>query len=87
MLIIYLSFASRSFQSYRATREAYYKKAFLSLAVMSICFILVFIMFLIDRLLILLGSPGFTVFYFLAWSFAVLGILGAYLGYIKPKSK
>jgi len=25
-------------------------------------------------------------FYFLAWSFAIVGIFGAYYGYIRPKS-
>ena len=87
MLIIYLSFVSKTFQAYKATRDEIYKKAFLSLSIMSICFILVFIMFLIDRILIFLGSTGFTFFYFMAWTSAVVGMLFAYLGYIKPKSK
>jgi len=87
MLIIYLSFAIKTFQAYKATREEDYKKAFLSLSFMSICLILVFIMFLMDRIFIFLGSPGFTIFYFMAWTFAVIAILFTYLGYIKPKSK
>ena len=48
--------------------------------------ILIFLNFAIDRVLIFLGSPGFTVFYFLAWIFAIVGIFGAYTGYIRPKS-
>lgn len=54
---------------------------------MSLFFMLVLLNFLIDRVLILLGDPGFTFFYFLGWSCVIIGIVCAYLGYIKPKSK
>ena len=87
MLVIYLSFAIKTIQAFRAIKEKNYKKGFLSLSIMSICLILVFVMFLVDRILIFLGNIGFTIFYFMAWTFAVIAILCAYLGYIKPKSK
>ena len=86
-LIIYMPFIIRCIQSYRSVEDASFKKAFLSLAIMALCIILVFVMLLIDRVLIFLGSPGFTVFYFLAWSLVVIFVLCTYLGYIRPKSK
>ncbi|TFG22862.1 MAG: hypothetical protein EU532_14030 [Promethearchaeota archaeon] len=85
--IIYIPFMISSFTHYKSVSDPDYKKAFLSLALMSLSFILVLLMFLIDRILILFGDPGFTMFYFMAWIFVLLGFLEAYLGYIKPKSK
>ncbi len=87
MVMVYAPFLRRAIESYRAVEEKTYKQAFLSLAIMSFSFMLIFLNFAIDRVLIFLGSPGFTVFYFLAWIFAIVGIFGAYYGYIRPKSK
>ena len=84
MAMIYFPFMVRSYQSYRITEQDLFKKAFLSLSLMSLFFILVPFNFLIDRLTILAGGQGFTLFYFLAWIFVFLGILGAYFGYIRP---
>ncbi len=84
MLMVYGPFFRRTMQAYRGLPE--FSQAFLSLAIMSISFILIFLNFAIDRVLIFLGSPGFTVFYFLAWIFVIVGIFGAYYGYIRPKS-
>jgi len=87
--MIYIPFFLRAYKSYRSVNEKVFKNAFLSLALMSIFFILVPFNFLIDRLLILIGGSefAFSLFYFLAWIFVILGILGAYFGYIRPKSK
>jgi len=87
MAMIYFPFFVRSYQSFKSTGDKVFKKAFLSLALMSIFYILVPLNFLIDRILILLGGVGFSPFYFLAWIFVILGIIGAYFGYIRPKSK
>ncbi|MFX1566749.1 MAG: hypothetical protein ACFFCV_00120 [Promethearchaeota archaeon] len=86
MVMVYGPFLRRSIESYKAVEGKAYRQAFLSLAIMSISFMLIFLNFAIDRLLIFLGSPGFTVFYFLAWIFALIGIFGAYYGYIRPKA-
>jgi hypothetical protein len=86
MVMVYAPFLRRSIQSYRAVEDKTYKQAFLSLAIMSISFMLIFLNFAIDRALIFLGSLGFTVFYFLAWICAIIGIFGAYYGYIRPKA-
>ena len=86
MVMVYAPFLRRSVESYRAVEGKTYKQAFLSLAIMSISFMMIFLNFAIDRLLIFLDSLGFTVFYYLAWSFAIVGIFGAYYGYIRPRS-
>ena len=87
MSMIYLPFFKSLLKSYHSVNDPTFKNAFLSLAVMSLFFMLVLLNFLIDRVLILLGDPGFTFFYFLGWSCVIIGIVCAYLGYIKPKSK
>ncbi len=87
MGMIYFPFLVRAINSYRSVDDPIFKKGFLALAIMSISFTLIFLNFAIDRVLILFGSPGFTVFYFLAWICGIIGILGAYFGYIRPKSK
>ena len=87
MTMIYFPFMIQTYKNYKIVEEKVYKNAFLSLSLMSLFFVLVLLSFLLDRILILFGSPGFTIFYFLAWSFVIGGMLCAYLGYISPKSK
>ncbi len=86
MGVIYISFTIRLISAYKTVNDPMYKRAFLSLAIMNLSFILTFIFVLIDRITIIMGSQGFTIFYYLAWSFVVIGFLGAYLGYIRPKA-
>jgi len=87
MSMIYLAFMYRSIEAYRGVKEPVYRKAFLSLSLMAICYMLIFLNFLIDRIFILIFEiPGFTIFYYLAWAFAIIGIVCAYLGYIKPEA-
>ena len=85
---IYFPFMLRCLEAYKKVDDATFKKAFLSLSIMSICFILVFVFQIIDRIFMLLYSiPGYTVFYYLGWISAIVAILCAYLGYIKPKTQ
>ncbi|MHA1803385.1 MAG: hypothetical protein ACTSU4_02495 [Promethearchaeota archaeon] len=86
MFMVYLPFTINSLKAYKAVEEPGFKRAFASLAFMSVSFILVLINVLIDRITILLGSSGFTAFYFAAWAFVIIGFTGAYLGYIRPSS-
>ncbi|MHA1105982.1 MAG: hypothetical protein ACTSPN_09735 [Promethearchaeota archaeon] len=87
MAMIYFPFFFKSYSSYKSTQDKVFKNAFLSLALMSIFFILVPFNFLIDRLLILFGGPGFSLFYFLAWIFVIFAMIASYFGYIRPKAK
>ncbi|TXT53435.1 MAG: membrane protein of unknown function [Promethearchaeota archaeon] len=87
MCIIYIPFMRSSIKAYKSVEQEGFKNAFLSLTVMAFSFLLIFFNFFIDRLFILFGSLGFTLFYYLAWSFVLVSVISAYLGYIKPKSK
>lgn len=87
MSMIYFPFMKCSVKSCIDVDDEVFKKAFLSLVIMCIGFMLIFFFFTIDRLLILQGFPRFTIFYFLAWASAIVGMFGAYLGYIRPKTK
>lgn len=87
MSMIYCAFMYRSIEAYKGVQEPLYKRAFLSLTLMAICYMLILLNFLIDRILILiLNIPGFTIFYYLAWAFAIIGIICAYFGYIRPEA-
>ena len=86
MAVIYISFIIRLISAYKSVNDPTFKRAFLSLAIMSFSFIMTLVFLLIDRITIIMGSQGFTVFYFLAWIVVIVGFLGAYLGYIRPKS-
>ncbi len=86
MAMIYIPFMLSSIKAYKSVNEPIYKKAFLSLAIMAFSFMMILLNTLLDRLLMIFGSPGYTIFYFLAWIFATNGIVFSYLGYIKPKS-
>lgn len=87
MAVIYISFIIRLISAYRSVNDPTFKRAFLSLAIMSLSFILTFVFVLLDRITIIMGSQGFTAFYFMAWIFVLIGFFEAYLGYIKPKSR
>ena len=86
MAMIYIPFFISSYKSFTLAKDKTYRNAFLSLALMSIFYILVPFNFLIDRLLILFGGPGFSLFYFLAWIFVLCGMIASYFGYIRPKA-
>ena len=87
MFVIYFPFMKSCYTAARNVEDRVYKNAFLSLVVMALCFILILICQLIDRILIIsLEILGYTPFYFAGWIFAIIGLIGAYLGYIRPKS-
>ena len=86
MAMIYIPFFISSYKSFTLAETKTIKNAFISLALMSIFYILVPFNFLIDRLLILFGGSGFSLFYFLAWIFVLCGMIASYFGYIRPKA-
>jgi hypothetical protein len=76
------------FQAYKAVDDPSFKRGFISLFLMALSIILIFICQVIDRILMItLNIIGYTFFYFLGWSFAIVAIFFAYFGYINPKSK
>jgi len=85
--LIYLPFMIKSFRMGTLVDKTEYKTAFYSLGVMALGFLGVLVFQFIDRVFILFGSPGYTIFYFFGMSSAIVSILGAYLGYIRPGEK
>ena len=84
MSIVYFPFMLKCLHEYRTAAVHQLRGRFLSLALMSLNFMLVTFCFLIDRVLVLMGWSHFTIFYFLGWSSALFGIACAYIGYVKP---
>ena len=86
VIIIYVPFTSRCIKAYKGIEEMVYKKGFLSLIVMSIgiCSILIFNM--LDVVYIVLYDISFTVYYYISLVSMIVGYLGAYFGYIKPRT-
>lgn len=87
MCFVYIPFVIASLKMYRVMKEPHYKRASLSLAVLGISFVMVFVGFLADRLMIMLTGSGYTVFYFAAWGFVIVGTFAAYMGYIRTSRK
>ncbi len=88
MSYVYIPFIIASLKMYRLMKEPHYKSASLSLALLGLSFILVFISFLADRLMMMIfSSSGYTVFYFAAWGFVIVGTFAAYMGYIRTSRK
>lgn len=86
MLIVYIPFMIQTLKLASRIEGENYKKAFKSLGVMAFAFTMIFCSFLLDRIMLLTINWAYSVFYFMAWAFAILGIISAYLGYIRPKS-
>lgn len=85
MTSVYIPFVVASLRLRRALKEPLFRRAALSLAAMGGCFILILLGFLLDRVwMFAFADDGYTVFYFAAWFFAILGTAAAYYGYIHP---
>ena len=88
MAYIYVPFFRQSVKNYKSVEDPVFKKGFLSLAIMALSLSLILVCQLIDRVfVIVLDIIGYTPFYFAGWTFAIISLLGAYFGYIRPKSK
>jgi hypothetical protein len=91
MLVVYSGFMKHALAQYRIA-SAKFKGAFKALTIQALFFILTFLNFLLDQVMIpiqeSLGdpTPGFTIFYFAAWICATVGIVLTYYGYIKPRA-
>jgi len=87
MCFVYIPFVIASLKMYRVMKEPHYKRASLSLAILGISFVMVFVGFLADRVMIMITGSGYTVFYFAAWGFVIVGTFAAYMGYIRTSRK
>lgn len=86
MIIIYFPFMFQSFTTGMRMVEKHYKQAFFSLGLMSLFYIMLFLFFIIDNVMLLLYQIRFSAFYYIAWAFALMAIITGYLGYIRPGS-
>lgn len=84
MLLVYTPFMHRSLAAHKSA-DPKYRGAFIALAVMSLFFIITFLCFLLDQVILAITSVGYTPFYFGAWICAVIAIVLTYYGYIKPR--
>jgi hypothetical protein len=82
--IVFVPYMLKSFSYMKAVDNPGSKRGFLYLGLSSTAYILVFVSFLIDRVLVVMNDSGFTFFYFSAWTFGVFSISFAFLGYIRP---
>ncbi len=88
MLLVYVPFIMASLKIRKNLHESVYRNASLSLAIMAMCFILTFLWFLLDRIMIVaFDSTGYTIFYFFGFSSTIIGAFFTYLGYIRPGQK
>jgi len=81
--MVYTPFLLKAIKSFKSTDHPGFRKAFLALSIMSLSYISVLLCLLIDRIFILFGHFGFTIFYFLSWAFVIIGILSTYYGYLR----
>ncbi len=83
-----IPFMMESFQLYRRLDESerIFKHALLSFIAMTIFLLLILVFMVLDRVMIFANpdSFGFSVFYYLGWISAILGVISTYLGYIRP---
>jgi len=83
MNMVYIPFLLNAIKAYKSTDHPGFRKSFLSLSIMSVSYILVLFCLLVDRIYIFFGHYGFTIFYFLAWIFVIIGIFSTYFGYLR----
>ncbi len=83
---IYLILFYYAFKESKLTEQKEYRVGFRVIAMGQIANILIFICFLGDAILLLLnpGSPGFSIFIYLAWVSALIANVLFYLGFILP---
>ena len=88
LLICYVPFMLQAFKlGFKMEKAAkVYKTAFISLGIMCICFLMILFGMLFDRVMIIFveGNEGYTVFYYMGWISAIIGVFTTFMGYIRP---
>ena len=85
-VIIYFLLFYYAFKESKLTEQKEYRVGFQLIAMGQLANILIFIFFLGDAILLLFnpGSPGFSIFIYLAWISALIANFLFYLGFILP---
>jgi hypothetical protein len=86
MVVVYFPFMIRSFSTGRRMTEPQYKQAFIALGLMSLFYMLVFLNFIIDNIMLNMFQTRFSVFYYIGWGCVLMSIITGYFGYIRPGS-
>ncbi len=89
LMYIFIPFATKCFRvakKIKGVESREYVRGFQSLGLMGAFFILVFVSIVANELYVPIAGKEYTFFYFLVWSFGILGIASSYVGYIKPKA-
>ncbi|WP_371803172.1 hypothetical protein [Candidatus Lokiarchaeum ossiferum] len=88
MLMCYIPFMIHAFKmGFKMEKAAkVYKTAFISLGIMCVCFLMILLGMLFDRAMIIFveGCEGYTVFYYMGWISAIIGVFTTFMGYIRP---
>ncbi len=87
MILVYYPFMRSFVHLYRRVDYPKFKRALLSLAFMAICFVMVFICFLGDQLITMFTGMEYSVFYYLAWLFTIVGYLIGIFRLYRSESK
>lgn len=82
-LVVNIPIAVRFLKISRQQRENPHLRSLRYIGFMSVSFMLIILFLLIDRLLIVFGSYGYTIHFYLAWASALAGIISAYYGFIR----
>ncbi|MCJ7649238.1 MAG: hypothetical protein MUP85_11545 [Candidatus Lokiarchaeota archaeon] len=83
--VVYILIARTSLKAAKATQDATTKLGLKHLFYAMISMILFFLMFIGDTLMILFGHPGYSEFVYIAWIFAILFYIFAYISLVMPK--
>ncbi|NHI94050.1 MAG: hypothetical protein EAX96_16290 [Candidatus Lokiarchaeota archaeon] len=85
-MVIYIILTNYAFREAKHADKKVTRRAFQAIGIGQILNILIFIMFLGDAILLLLdpSSPGYSIFVYFAWTFALVATFLFYLGYILP---
>jgi hypothetical protein len=82
--LVYIPLFVKSIQLANRVEDKKHKKAIFSISFMALCLVSIFLSFLLDQLILMLYFTRFSIFYYLAWFWAILGFISSYFGYIKP---
>jgi hypothetical protein len=83
---VYIIIARICFKALKTTSDAVSKLGFKFLFAAMISMIAFFLMFVLDTLMILLfGHPGYSIFVYIAWIFAILALIFMYISFVMPK--
>jgi hypothetical protein len=84
--VVYIIIASICFKALKKSTDPVAKVGFQFLFAAMISMILFFLMFVMDTLMIVVfGHPGYSIYVYIAWIFAILALIFMYVSLVMPK--